>query len=144
MALEAQQVNIVAIEQSWVRGTVGEVTKRAALYLNRGMLIHERAGNLGVAFHADGIACDTAVQPLVLEGAVRIVAVIAVHQSFVYPVMKGLGEERFYVSVAGVAKLWLGYFEETCFCLKGMYAVAAGAAYIRFAMCGTLKIRVVS
>jgi hypothetical protein len=70
----------------------------------------------------------------------RIVAVTAAHQAFVYSVMKWLRKSRFHVRVAGIAKLWLRYLEKALLSRKLMHAVAAGATYLCFAVGGTVEI----
>jgi len=71
------------------------------------MLVDEGTGRFGVAFHADRIACNTAVQSLLLESTVRIMAIAAAYESLVHLVMEGLCKVGLYISVAGVTKLWL-------------------------------------
>lgn len=71
------------------------------------MLVDEGACRFGVAFHADRVTCNTAAQSLLLEGAVWIMAIAAAYEPFVHLVMKGLCKVGLYISVAGVAKLWL-------------------------------------
>jgi hypothetical protein len=71
------------------------------------MLIDEGPGSLGVAFHADCIAGNAAVQALFFEGAMWIVAIAAVHEPLIHLVMEGLRKSWLYIRVAGVAKLRL-------------------------------------
>ena len=111
MTLQAQRVNIAPIEKACVWRPVWGMAKGASFCLDRRMLVDERTGNLGMTFHTNSIAGNTAVQRLLLKRAVRVMTVTAVHQSFIDSVMKGLGEERFYISVAAIAELWLRYLE---------------------------------
>jgi hypothetical protein len=111
-----------------------EVTGSAALGLDRRMLIDERASFLGVTLYADRISGDAAVQPLVFVGAVRIVAVAAVYQSFVHSVTEWLRKGRLDVGMTAIAELRLCNFQKSCLTLKGMYAVATHAAHVSFAM----------
>ena len=59
------------------------------------------------------------LQLLRLERAVRAVAVIALHQSFVHPMMESPGELRSDIHVAAVAELWRRFLEQK-FALLGV------------------------
>jgi len=108
------------------------------------MLIDERASGLGMAFHADGIAGDAAAQLLLLECAMRVVAIAAADQSLVHFVVKGLRKSRLYISVAGVTELRLRGLEQLLFTLERMDAVATCTPHVRLPVGGTLKIRMCS
>jgi hypothetical protein len=116
------------------------VAQGAALGLDGRMLVDERTGSLDVALGADSILGRANAELVRLEGPMRIMAVTAAHQAFVYLVMKWLRKGRFHVCVAGIAKLWLRYLEKTLLSRKLMHAVAAGATYLCFAVGGTLEI----
>ena len=110
------------------------MARGAALGLDGRMLVDERTGSLDVALGADGILGRANAELVRLESAVRIMAVTAAHQAFVYSVMKWLRKSRFHVRVAGIAKLWLRYLEKALLSRKLMHAVAAGATYLCFAV----------
>jgi hypothetical protein len=93
-----------------------------------------------MALHTDRIACNTAMQSLLLECAMRVVTIAAADQSLVHLVMKGLRKSRFYISVAGVAELWLRGLKQLFFTLERMDAVATCASNVRLTVGGTLKI----
>ena len=111
MALQAQRVYIVAGEQTWIWRTMRDMTKAAALGLDRRMLVDKGAGDLGVALHTDCISGDATAQLLLLECPVRIVTVTAAYQSFVHLMVEGLRESWLYICVACVTELWLRNLE---------------------------------
>ena len=104
------------------------------------MLIDERTGSLGVAFHANRIAGDTATQLLLLECAVGVVTIATANQSLIHLVMEGLRKSWLYIGVAGVAEFWLRNLEQLLFTLERMDAVATCTPHVRFPMGGALKI----
>jgi hypothetical protein len=142
MALEAECVYIADIQQASIGRAVRGVACGAALRFNYRMLEDEWACGLGVALGADRILIRGGLQHLALEGAVRIMAVAAGHEPFIHFVVKWLSKLRFDIRVAGVAKLWLGDFEEIGFACERMYAVTVRATYLGLAMRRALKVRV--
>jgi predicted cation transporter len=68
------------------------------------VLVHEGALLIGVALVADLVLTGHGAQLVPLESPVRVVAVIALHQSFVYAVMKRTHELCPHIQVAGVAE----------------------------------------
>ena len=100
VALLANRVHIGAIEKSAIRSPVREMASGAAFGLDDSMFIDEGSGRIGVAFgtHRDlprrGFPC------IFFRNTVRIVAVCALHQTFVYLVVKGKRELRLHVVVA--------------------------------------------
>jgi hypothetical protein len=98
------------------------------------MFKNKRTPGLGVALGADGILIGSPLQLLTLESAMRIMAIAAGNQPFIHFVVEGLGERRFYVRVAGVAKLGLCDLEQTGLAFEVMHAVTVGAAYLGVAM----------
>ena len=103
----------------------------ATLRLYRGVLEHERSAGLGVALRADLVLIGRRFDVVIAEGSVGIVAIAALHQAFIHPVMEGLREVRLHVGVALIAELGLIDFQQGGFRAGAMNAVATGAAYIR-------------
>lgn len=92
------------------------VTRGAALDFDGFMLEDERPGLFRVASEANQVLRTGGAQLPRLESAVLIVAVRALHQAFVNPVMEGPVELLFLVKVAGVAKIrLLGLQQELAF-----------------------------
>src|ERR1035437_6143321 len=99
-----------------------EVTGSAALGPHHRMFVDKRPRGLGVALHARGILLRGGLQALLLKAAVRIVAVGALDQAFVYLVVERHGELRLDVGVASEAKRRLREFEQMLLVLAGMNA----------------------
>src|ERR1017187_6461445 len=83
MALVAQGVDIRHIQQPGVLRTMRSVAGHAPLRLDRGVLVYERPTHLRVALGADHILVSRGPQVVVPEGAVRIMTVAALDQTFV-------------------------------------------------------------
>ena len=80
------------------------VAVHAAACLYRRMLISERSGSIDMAFRTDGILVCGSAELEILEGAVRVMTVVAVNQSFIDLMVKRLIEGDALSLVAGVAK----------------------------------------
>src|ERR1700739_731414 len=103
------------------------------------MLVHKRTRRLGMAFRADGILVRAPLQKLVLKGAVGIMAIRALDQAFVYPVVKGKFKCRPCIGMTLIADVRLLGFEKFRLRVGMMDAVAARAASARIAMGRPLK-----
>ena len=79
----------------------------AAFHLHRLMLEYERASLVGVAREANRVLRRRGSHLLGRHRAVRIVAVGALNQALIHPVVKGHVELRLLLQMAGVAKLGL-------------------------------------
>src|SRR5437868_7075996 len=77
----------------------------AAFDLRRRVLVDERPLLVGMALDAGGINADRQPCLFLLEAAVRIMAIAALHRAFEDAVMKRLGELRLHLVVAGQAEL---------------------------------------
>jgi len=87
------------------------MTNRAALEL-RLVLINERPLFVRVALIADLIVAVGPAKLTRLETSMRVMAIGALNQSFVDPVVKRPSEFRAHVQVAGVAELRRGFLEQ--------------------------------
>jgi hypothetical protein len=92
MALQAQQIHLAHPKHAWVSGTMRRVATAAAFRLDRHMLIYKRSAGIGVALGADGISAGQGFYLPQGGGAMRIVAITAVKQAFVYSVVVGFGK----------------------------------------------------
>jgi hypothetical protein len=108
MTLIAHLVDVRNIQQSRVLGTVRSVTSNAAFCLYSNVLEDERTACLCMTLCANHILVSRRPQLIVAERPVRVVAVGALHQSFIYFVVKGLAEGGFVVRMAAETKLRLG------------------------------------
>ena len=116
VALEAQQVYLRALQQARIRGAVRHVARGATLDFHGFMFVNERPGLFRVAGETNQVLRTRGAQLPRLEPAVLIVAVRALHQSFVHAVMEGPVELLFLVEVTGVAKIrLLGLEQELAF-----------------------------
>ena len=106
------------------------VAPKAPLRLHRGMLVNERPTRLRVALSADRILICRGLQVVVSEGAVRIVAVRALHEAFIHPVVEGHIEGRLDVCVALKAKDRLFDLEQNSLGRSLMHGVASETAHI--------------
>ena len=83
------------------------MTGGAAFELERAVFEHERSLLVAVALDASGIGANRKLRLLLLESAMRIVAIAALHRAFENFMVKGLAELSFRFVVAGHAKLRL-------------------------------------
>jgi hypothetical protein len=103
MATNAQQIHLVLNEHPLVGGPMWRVASLAALDFGF-VLIHEGALFIDVALVANFVLTGHGAQLVALESPMRVVAVIALHQSFVYTMVKRTRELCPDIQVAGVAK----------------------------------------
>lgn len=120
------------------------VAKDTAFGFYNRMFVDEGTCILLVALDAHHIILRGGFRHAFLECAVRIMAVGALHQTFVNLVVEGLGEGWLHVFVAGIAerRLFLGKQERAIFRLVN--TVAIDAAYFRLAMRRSIKALVVA
>ena len=109
---------------------VRRVAGNAALYLYRFMLKHKRATLIGVAGEANGILRGGRSYLICFNRTVRIVAVNALHQPFIYPVVKGHGELRLLLCVARIAKFRLRLHQQKFRILAVVRRMAIQAAHV--------------
>ena len=117
------------------------VARTATLRLDWRMLINKRTSLFRMALYTDRIAGDAAAQALVLEGAMRIVTIAAIYQTFIHFVMEGLRKSGLHVSVAGVTELRLRNLEKAGLASGFMNAMTTHATYARLSVCGALEVR---
>ncbi len=107
VALQAEHVHDADFQQPGIGGTVGGVATGAALGLHRHVLVDERSLLVDVALVTNGIPARQTPHLFYSCRAVRVMAVGALHQAFIHPVMKGFGKVRLGGSMAAVAQLGL-------------------------------------
>ena len=88
------------------------VTGYAAFGLDRSVFKSKRPGFVRVAIEAELILRVGGSQLMRKESAVRVVAIAAGYKPFIHFVMEWLGEIRFDVKMAGVAKLWFLHLQQ--------------------------------
>ena len=89
-----------------------EVAGLASIYLDGRMLVDKWALLVDVAFEADRILRGRSAHLLGTDGAVHVVAIAALDQPFVHPMMKRHLELSFLLKVASVAELGLSLYEQ--------------------------------
>ena len=144
MALKANRVHIGAVQQARIRSAVRRMAGRAAFRLYHIVLVNEWSRRLAVALGADRIHLRRCTQILLIERAVRIVAIGALHQAFFHFVVERHVELRFRFGVALIAKFGLCRRQKLLVIRTVVNAVAAYAAHFVFTMRRVLEIGVLS
>ena len=103
MALQAQQIYLAHTKQAWVCGTMGRVATTAAFCFHRDMLVYKWSSGIGVALGADGVSARQSFYLPQGCGAMRVMAVAALKQAFIYAVVIGFGKIGLGCSVAAIA-----------------------------------------
>lgn len=98
------------------------------------MLIHEWPLFFGVALVADLVIAVSPAQLVGKETTMRVVAVAALEQPFVDPMVKRASELRANLQMAAVAQPWCSLFQQEFFFFRVMRVVAIGAGYSAFQM----------
>src|ERR1700739_2684311 len=107
MTLQGQQVHLAYSEIARGSGTVGRVTTAAALSFHWYMLINERALLIGMALDATRVPGRHRPHLPERRGAVDVVAIAALDETFVYSMVKRLREVGLGGRMASVAKFGL-------------------------------------
>jgi hypothetical protein len=90
------------------------MTRGAAFELQRAMLKYKRSLFIGMALNTCRVSADRELRLFLLESAVRIVAIAALHRAFEYSVVKWFSKLRFRFVVTRHAKLRLICSEHLC------------------------------
>jgi len=104
------------------------------------MFVNERPQCLRMAFGADGILIRIGSQQLVLQRAMRIVAIATDQNTFVDLVMKRLRERRLHIGMAGVAELGLRHLEQVQLTLRTVGAMTSRTADPGQGVRGTIEV----
>ena len=107
MALQAQHVHQAYLQKTRIGGTVRRMATGTALRFHRYVLVHERPLLVDVALVANRVSIGQNMGLAQAGRAVRIVAVIALHQSLVDAVVIGLSKIRLGGEVAAITELRL-------------------------------------
>ena len=112
MALQAEQVDVAHLQHVRIRPAVDQVACLTAIRLHRLVLENKRPLLVGVALEADFALRRGGPHLIGLHRAMRIMAVGALHQPFIHPMMERHLELRFLLQMACVAKLRLRFDEQ--------------------------------
>ena len=134
MARKAQQIYVADFQQVGIRRSVRRVARLAAFDLHRLMFKHKRSALFRVAGVAHRVLRRGRPHLFRLNCAVRIVAVVALHQPLVHSMMERHRELRFLLCVAAVAKFRLFLYQQKFRILAVMRRVAIQAAHIVLVM----------
>ena len=141
MALQTEHVHQAHIEQPGIGGSVRRVATGAALCLHRHVLVDERSLLIDVALVANGVSARQGSHLPHCRRPVRVVAVVALHQALVDPVVIRFGEIRLGRSVASVTQLRLLLDQQVTAFLGVMGRVAVQTANIAAGVGGLRKMR---
>lgn len=144
MALEADRIHVCAIEQPRIWSAVRCMAGRAALGLHYHVLVYEWPCSLAMTFCADHIHLRRRAKVFAIEGAMRIVTVGALQETFFNLVMEGHVELCLGFGVALVAQLRLRSFEQLLLDRAVVDAVTTYAAHLVFAVCRALEVGVLA
>jgi len=130
VALETEQVHQADFEEPGTSGAVGRMTAAATLSLHRDMLVDERPLLVDVALIANGISAGQG--PCLAHGRrpVRVMAITALHQTFIDPVVIRLGKVGFGRDMTSITQLGLALDQQVLFLLRVMGRVAVEATDI--------------
>jgi len=124
MALQAQHVDQADLEQTRICRTVGSVATAAALGLHRHMLVYERSLLVDMALRTSGVSASQGLHLPNRARAVGVMAVTALHQTFIYAMVVRLGKIRLGRSMASVTQLRLALHHQVLLLLRVMRRVA--------------------
>lgn len=130
MAFETEQVHLRTFQQPRIGGAVWYMARNTAFNFHRLVLENEWTLLVGVALETDQILRCRGAQLASLKTPVRIVAVAALHHSFVHSVMEGAGELLLGLQMAAVAEARLLLLHQELAFLGVMRIVAICAADI--------------
>lgn len=112
VALQTQSEDDRPFQKACIHRAVRRVTRLTSLNTHRGMLEHEGAALVGVAFHAGLFGRHPTVHhtgphshiPGGRGSAVRVVTICTIHEAFVYAMLGWHGELRAHRWMAGIAE----------------------------------------
>lgn len=140
MTLQAEQVHLVGSEKSRAGGPMRGMAADTAFRLHRQVLVNERSTLVGVAFETHLVLRRARSELPRHESAVLVVAIGALNQAFVDPVVEGTCELRTCLRVAGIAKLRLIHGQQAALRFGMVGGMAAQAAYIVFRVGGAQEV----
>ena len=130
MALQAEQVDVAQFQHVRIWPAVRQMARLASIDLYGLVLENKRPLLVRVALEADRVLCGGSPHLFGAHRAVHVMAIAALHQPFIYPVMEWHVELRFLLEMAGVAKLGLRLDEQELRLLRVVGRMAGDATHI--------------
>ena len=112
MALQAEQVDVAQFQHMGIGSTVRQMARLASIDLHRLVFENKRTLLVRMALEADRILRGGSPHLVWFHRAMDIVAIAALDQPFVYPMMERHVELCFLLEVAPIAKLGLRLNEQ--------------------------------
>ncbi len=140
VALQAKQVDVAQFQHVGIWSTVRQMARLAALNLNGRMFVNKRTLLVRVAFEADRILRGGSPHLLRFDCAVYVVAIAALNQTLIDPVVKGHFEFSFLVEVAAVTKFRLSFHQQELFCGRVVWGMAGDATDVIPRMLGVDRV----
>jgi hypothetical protein len=128
VALQAQQVDVAQFQHVRIWSAVHQMAGLAPINLYRLMLEYKRSLLVRVAREANRILSGRSPHLMGPHGAVRVVAVGALDEAFIYPMVERHIELSFLRQMARIAKLGLSFHQQKFFCFRMMRRMAGNAA----------------
>ncbi len=102
MALQTEKVDLTDFEEPRIGGTVGSMAGDAALGLHRHVLVDEGPLLVGVALVTNGVAAGERARLPHGRGSMKVMAVVALNQAFIYAMVKRFGKVALFCLVAAI------------------------------------------
>lgn len=111
MALIAQLIDVRYIQQPGILRPMRRMAANATFRLHSRMFKDKWSASFRVALGADRVLVSSRFEVVIVEGAMGVVAVAALHQTLFNFVVERRRERSFDIGMAGEAKLRLRYLE---------------------------------
>ena len=128
VALQAEQVDVAQFQHVRIWSAVHQMAGLATINLHRLMFEYKRSLLVRVAREANRILSGRSAHLMGPHGAVRIVAIGALDEAFIYSMVERHIELSSLRQMARVAKLGLSFYQQEFFCFRMMRRMAGNAA----------------
>jgi hypothetical protein len=128
VALQAQQVDVAQFQHVRIWSAVHQMAGLATINLYRLVLEYKRSLLVRVAREANRVLSGRTPHLMGPHGAVRIVAIGALDEAFIYSMVERHIKLSFLRKMARIAKLGLSFHQQEFFCFRMMRGMAGNAA----------------
>ncbi len=142
VALQAEQVHVAHFQHVRIGAAMDDMARLASVRFYRRMLVNKRPMLVGMTLETNLILRGGQTNLLCQFRAVGIVAVAALNQAFVDPMMKRHGELRLLLKVARIAHLRLGLRQQELLGFGVMRGVARNTTDVVLLMNGVEGVHV--